>query len=106
MPKLVNGKELSKLAQIDKNAPGDLARALLERSARLVAAAVAGTYEFSKKERLIFQTDGSLFWNGWEYKNNVKNELSNLGVAHHTITFFHLENIAMKGALNLVTRTQ
>ena len=106
LPHLVSGKELTKLAETDGTEAGDLARALLNRSARLVAAAIAGAYLFLNEDKLTFQTDGSLFWKGWEYKKTVEEALATLGVPQGSITFSYKKDIAIKGAFTLFTRTK
>ncbi len=100
-----NGQELSDLAENDFGAAGDLARILLERSASLVACALAGSYQFMNKKTLTFTTEGSLFWKGFEFEKNVKKQLMNLDIPKNAIRFKKVEDSSMQGALNLLTRT-
>lgn len=100
-----NGEELSDLAENDFGAAGDLARMLLERSASLVACALAAAYTFVNKKSLTFTTEGSLFWKGFKFEENVKKQLENLGVPKGAIRFKKVEDSSMQGAINLFTRT-
>ena len=100
---ITTSQELSALSQRTKSDNATLlARALLERSACLVAAAVAGVYEFREKKILTLITEGSLFWKGWHYRENVEKELSILGIPEHAIVFRHIQDSSIKGAIGLL----
>lgn len=96
---------LSRLAETNKNDEGDLARTLMERSASLIACAIAGIYEFRKHpSKMEFITEGSLFWKGYKYQENVQNRLQALGVPKSTIKFKYVEDSSIKGAMGLLIR--
>lgn len=93
------------------NVDGDLARAIITRSAYLVAAAIAGMYEFSIPSQSIshgssFELigEGSLLWDGWHYYENIINELSKLGISHKAITIKHIKDSSINGAIGLITK--
>lgn len=100
-----NGEELSNLAEKDFGAAGDLARMLLERSASLVACALAAAYQFSNRKTLTFTTEGSMFWHGFEFEKNIKKQLLQLGLPKGAIRFKKMEDSSMQGAFNLLIRT-
>jgi hexokinase len=98
------GQEISELAKHEFGAAGDLARMLLERSASFVASALAGAYSFVNKKTLTFTTEGSLFWEGFNFEIHVKKQLEELGVPKGAIRFKKIEDSSMQGAFNLLTR--
>lgn len=100
-----NGEELSELAEKDFGAAGDLSRLLFKRSASLVACALAAAYQFSNRKTLTFTTEGSLFWKGFKFEENVKKQLEELGVPKGAIRFKKVTDSSMQGALSLLTRT-
>ena len=84
---------------------GDLARAIITRSAYLVAAAIAGAYEFSgKPETFELIGEGSLLWNGWHYHDNIKKQLKKLSVPDDAITIKHIPDSSINGAIGLITQ--
>lgn len=99
---LQNTEELSKQAQKDSFV-GELARKLLERSASLTAMQIAGIYKFKGQNTLVIVMEGSLFWNGWSYKNLVEEYLGKLGIPKGKIEFRKVENSDILGAIKLVT---
>lgn len=101
-----SGKDLSNLAEHDFGAAGDLSRTLFIRSASLIAAELAGAYLFVNKKILTITTEGSLFWKGWQFENNVKKQLEALGIPQGAIRFKKMEDSSIHGAFNLLTRTK
>ncbi len=70
-------KELEVLIR-DKNPEiAKLAREILDHSASLVAAQIAGILEFSKRD-LVFIMQGSLYWKGHNYKEIVEQLVTEL----------------------------
>lgn len=106
IPQLTNSKELSELAEKrSTQAPTILARAVMERSASLVATAAAALYEFlDKPEKFTIITEGSVFWKGWKYQDNVYQQLTNLVIPEGAITFKHIQDSSIKGAIGLLTK--
>lgn len=105
LPQLTTSKELSDLAaKKSKTPPTLLARAILERSAFLVAAAASAIYTFLDSPKMSIITEGSVFWKGWNYQENVYNQLADLGVPKGDVTFKHIQDSSIKGAIGLVTK--
>lgn len=105
-------QELSALSHETSDARANkLARALLERSAGLVAAAIAGLYAFSIDQKIIaldetftLVSEGSLLWKGWRYYDNVQEQLELLGIPKGTVELKHVKDSSIKGAIGLVTK--
>lgn len=100
--------DTSKLSELAKenNASALLARRLLNRSARLVASALAAISEFAEKP-LTFTVDGSLFWEGYRYKEAIQQQLRSFAITEDAITFEERNtDAALQGAFHLLTRTQ
>ncbi len=98
-----NSKSMSQLAYDDKTKSGDLAREILTRSASLVASTISAIYEFlNKSEELTLITEGSLFWNGWNYQENMEKKLKEIGVPKNKISFKKIPDSSIKGALGLM----
>jgi hexokinase len=99
-------QELSELSHINHtDVAGDLARAIISRSAFLVAATIAALYEFSNKpETFTLIGEGSLLWNGWQYHENIQKQLIKLGVPENTIKIKHIPDSSIKGAIGLVIK--
>ncbi len=104
--RVADGKELSDYAEHDKGPAGDLARMLLLRSASLVACALAAAYQFLNKKTLTFTTEGSMFWQGFAFDKNVREQLIKLGVPKGAIRFKKMEDSSLQSAFTLLTRTK
>jgi hexokinase len=105
LPHLDSSIELSRLAEKSLGPDGDLARSILARSASLIACALAGAYEFKNSlSKFEIITEGSLFWKGYKYLENVNRQLALLGVPENTISFKYIEDSSLKGALGLLTK--
>jgi len=106
IPKLKTSQELSALSkQIENKDASELARSLLERSASLVAAAIAASYEFcDKPTTFTIIGEGSLLWLGWSYLDTLYHQLTLLGIPENTITIKHVQDSSIKGALGLLTQ--
>jgi hexokinase len=102
--KLQTGTELGALAAANDGAEGNIARALLRRSASLVAAQFAGLYNFKgQPERLIAVMQGGLYWEGPSYKEIVLEELKDLGVPGDAFVFEKVNRSDIIGAAMLLT---
>lgn len=99
-------KELSEIAGANQHNEGDIARALFKRSASLLAAQFAGFYNFKGRPRkLTAIMQGSLFWQGSDYKEVFVQELIELGVPTEAIVFEALERSGIIGITKLLTGT-
>jgi hexokinase len=103
---LVTSQELSELSHENHhNIAGDLARAIITRSAYLVAAALAGVYEFSGKPHTFAVIgEGSLLWDGWHYNENLKKQLAELGAK--SVVLKHVKDSSINGAIGLLTTSK
>ncbi len=98
-------EDLSHLAKTNHKAEGDLAQSVLKRSAFFIAGALAGVYEFrNRPTKLEFVTEGSLFWKGYKYQENVQKQLIGLGVPKNAIRFKYVEDSSLKGAVGLLIK--
>lgn len=105
IPKLTTSQELSALSQEeDDGDANNIARKLLERSAFLVAAALAGVYDFTDRpQSLTIIGEGSLLWRGWRYTENIEKQLGKLGVPKNAIRIKHVQDSSIRGAIGLLT---
>lgn len=97
-------QELSELSHTNHtDVPGDLARAIITRSAFLAGAVIAGVYEFSgKPKKFSLIGEGSLLWDGWQYHENIQKQLIRLGIPEGTVTIKHIKESSIKGAIGLL----
>ncbi|RJR15675.1 hypothetical protein C4579_01830 [Candidatus Microgenomates bacterium] len=77
-----------------------LARRLFEYSASMIACQMAGITMFHKRD-LTFVMEGSLFWDGWKYRDNVDKYLKML-VPQYKIRFRFMEDSGVLGAAKLI----
>lgn len=96
--KIEDAEELSNAA-----AAGDkLAEELFEKSASLVAAEIAAIYQFRGKPLLNLTIEGSLYWKGWMFRENVEKYLESLGVPRGAVNIRFIEESSIVGAAELV----
>lgn len=101
--KIKSTKDLSVLAADSITDEGVVAKQILENSARIIAAAVAGLYEFlDKPAKLEIIVEGSLFWKGYKYHETVSKELKNLEIRKDAISFKQIPDSSLIGAINLL----
>lgn len=77
-----------------------LAQQLFDYSASLIACQMAGITLFHKRN-LTFIMEGSLFWDGWKYKDNVDKYLKLL-VPQYKVKFKFIEDSGILGAAKLI----
>ncbi len=106
IPPLPTTRELSELAsKRSKKAETLLARAVLTQSAYLMAAVIAGAYEFmGSPDQFTMIAEGSVFWKGWHYQENLQHKLNELGIPKNTIKFKHIRDSSIIGAIGLLTK--
>jgi hexokinase len=101
---VASSKELANLATVDQGAAGNLSRALFARSAGFLAAQFAGLYNFKDRpQKLTAIMQGSLFWEGPNYKEAFVQKLEELGVPTEAIMFETMERSGIIGAAKLIT---
>ncbi len=102
--KINTAEELSAFAAKKRGVEGELARAIIDRSARYVAALLAGVYEFSgSPKKYAITIEGSLLLHGFKYKESLQEELINIGVKEGTITLRTLQDSSVLGAVSLLS---
>ena len=103
---LTTSQELSKLShEINDAKANQLARAIMERSAFLVAAAIAGLYKYREEpDSFTIIGEGSLLWLGWGYKENIYIQLKLLGIPENAVTIRHVKDSSINGAFGLLTK--
>jgi hexokinase len=99
---LSSTSQLNQLAESDEGVKSIVARHLLQRSASLIAAQMAGIYWFKKKAALTFIMEGSLYWVGWQYKETVTKVLQELGISPDQIKVVRVDKSNIVGAAGLV----
>ena len=97
---LRNTKDLSYLASERKETPEVLlAREVLKTSAEFASCALAGIANYFKKD-VTFAMVGSIFWNGYNYKDTVKSRLRDL--TQYKVKFTNIEDSDILGAAKLI----
>jgi len=100
-PEIQSTKEMDAVAF--KNIPlvSLLAREVSDHSSSLVACQIAGITQFLKQD-CVFVIEGSLFWKGWRYKENVGITVRQL-VPEYQISFVYVEESGVLGAAKLIS---
>lgn len=97
---LKNTKELSYLASEKKETPEVLlAREILKVSAQFASCAIAGITNLFEED-ITFAMVGSIFWNGYDYKDTVNSCLKEL--TSHKVIFANIEDSDILGAAKLI----
>ncbi len=102
---LTSTDELSQLASQKDGKISMLARTILKRSAYFASSQIGGIVKYKELNHsgpFIFVMEGSLFWEGYLYKNHIEEYLEQLGLQDH-ITFFPKAHHSIKGAIKLLT---
>ncbi|PSO43932.1 MAG: hypothetical protein BRC23_02505 [Parcubacteria group bacterium SW_4_49_11] len=94
--------QLSELAENGDQFFQDIARRLMRRSARLAACQMAALFHFRGREHTTFIMEGSLFWEGWKYRQTITRTLKLLDVPSSAIRFVYVPNSSLLGAGQLV----
>ncbi|MDA1317442.1 MAG: hypothetical protein O3B87_05495 [bacterium] len=97
---IASTKELDDLATSDDVKVSNAAKQVITQSASLVAAQIAGILQFQKRD-IMFIMQGSLFWKGKTYKEQVAEMVQKL-VPNYTATFKRVEHSDLYGAAKLV----
>ncbi|MCX8009160.1 MAG: hypothetical protein N3A54_05695 [Patescibacteria group bacterium] len=100
-PSLSSTDQIDELAKEKSDDPRvqDYANEVLQRSAHLVAAQIAGIVNFLKRDT-AFIMEGSLFWKGYRYKERVEETVKQL--ASHPVSYVYLPDSGIMGAAKLV----
>ena len=100
-PAIKSTKEMDDVAFRDIPLVSLLAREVSDHSSSLVSCEIAGIAEFLKRD-CVFVIEGSLFWKGWRYKENVGVTVRQL-VPHYQISFVFIEESGVLGAAKLLS---
>lgn len=92
-------EEMSFIAQDEQHPGSRVARFLFEKSAMLTAAQIAGICKY-KNTDMTFIMEGSLFWKGFNYKEQV-DEYCKLLTPEYKADFVKIEDSSLKGAAML-----
>lgn len=100
-PDITSTKEMDVVAFKDIPLVSLLAREVSDHSSSLVACQIAGITQFLKRD-CVFVIEGSLFWKGWRYKENVSVTVRQL-VPQHQVSFVFVEESGVLGAAKLLS---
>jgi len=95
-------EELSQIADEGQSDNSPIAQKLFERSASLIAAQLAGIFQYKKQPNLVCAMEGSVFWHGWHYQDMVKDYLQKLAVPAESIKFVDIQDNSLHGAARLI----
>lgn len=98
---LTSTAQLDELTQSNNLEIAAIAKSIVQKSAGLTACVMAAITEF-KEADTVFIMEGSLFWNGTRYKENVKETLSHL-CPNYSITFGKIEDSPILGGAKLIS---
>lgn len=104
-PPIHNSLEMSAIANgLAEEPETQLSRQIITRSARMVASAIAGVYNFlGEPKTMHIIGEGNLLWNGWNYKSSFEKQLQDFGIAENTFSLKHITDSNINGAIGLVT---
>ncbi|OGY13104.1 MAG: hypothetical protein A3F61_02530 [Candidatus Blackburnbacteria bacterium RIFCSPHIGHO2_12_FULL_41_13b] len=97
---IVTTKELESYLHNANTAIAQTAREVMDHSASLVAAQIAGITEFCRRD-LVFIMQGSLFWKGNKFKENVEKIVNEL-CPEYRAKFVQVPHSDLYGAAKLV----
>ena len=97
---IASTKELDDLTKSEDVKTAAVAQKVIEHSAHLAAAQIAGILQFQKRD-LTFIMQGSLFWKGRNYQELVSKRVQKLA-PKYTATYERVENSDLYGAAKLV----
>ena len=100
-PEVKSTKEMDAVAFGDIPMVSLLAREVSEHSSSLVSCQIAGIADFLKRDCTVV-IEGSLFWKGWRYKENVSITVRQL-VPEYQVSFVFVEESGVLGAAKLLT---
>lgn len=100
-PDIKSTKEMDAIAFRDIPLVSLLAREVSDHSSSLVACQIAGIADFYKRDCTVV-IEGSLFWKGWRYKENVSVTVRQL-VPQYQVSFVFIEESGVLGAAKLIS---
>jgi hexokinase len=100
-PDIKSTKEMDAVAFKEIPLISLLAREVSDHSSSLVACQIAGIAQFLKRD-CVFVVEGSLFWKGWRYKENVSVTVRQLA-SQYQVSFVFIEESGVLGAAKLLS---
>ena len=100
-PHVASTKDMDKIAFSNIPRVSEIAQQVSDHSSSLIACQVAGIANFYNRDCVIV-VEGSLFWKGWRYKENVGVITREL-VPNHQISFVFVEESGVLGAAKLLS---
>ena len=100
-PEIKSTKEMDEVAFRNIPLVSLLAREVSEHSSSLIACQIAGITRFYNRD-CTFVIEGSLFWKGYRYKENVGILVRQL-VPEHQVSFVFIEESGVLGAAKLIS---
>lgn len=97
---LTSTEQIDEIAEKDTGEAGILANELLDRSASLVAAQIAGITKFLGRDT-SFVMEGSLFWKGYRYRERVSNIVRTL-LPDMNVSYINIPDSGIFGGAKLV----
>ncbi len=97
LPAITSTVELDSLADNDTGTAGNLARELMKRSATFAAVQIAAIFDYLDTDHLNVLIEGSLFWKGWRYRQNLADVLTSLGVMYQQYSIDHIDQSSVLG---------
>lgn len=93
-------QELDELGQDSRTEEGKIARQVLKQSYSLTATQIAGILQYQKRD-IVFIMQGSLFWRGYMYKENVEKIVDKI-CPDYKATYVNVFHSDLYGAAKLV----
>ncbi len=100
-PEVKSTKAMDEIAYKDIPLISLMAREVSDHSSSLIACQIAGIANFYDRD-CTFVIEGSLFWKGWRYKENVGVIVRQLA-PHHQVSFVFIEESGVLGAAKLIS---
>ncbi len=101
LKKISSTKELAGLARGNDDG-AELARAIIKRSASLVAVQIGALYELIQSDQAVVLIEGSLFWKGWRYHDLVLHFLEEIGYERNCFAVKRVQDSYIIGASQLL----
>jgi hexokinase len=100
-PEIKSTKEMDAVAFKELPLVSLLAREVSDHSSSLVSCQIAGIAQFLKRD-IVCVIEGSLFWKGWRYKENVGVTVRQLA-PQYQVSFVFVEESGVLGAAKLIS---
>ncbi len=100
-PPVYDTQQLDNLARsFDGSMASQIAREVLTNSAMLAAAAMAAIATYLNRD-MVFVMEGSVFWKGWQYQDNI-GKYAQILAPDHSITCIRISESSIMGVAKLI----